>query len=127
MLQTGDLVSHFTVTNLNGDRFAYSDIWQRKNLVLVSLPHAESAASAKYVAQIVAQMSELTSDDTVCVITRDGVSGVTSPGVVIADQWGEIHHVCCGTRIDDLPSPYDLVEWLRYVRNQCPECQGEAQ
>ena len=93
MLQTGDLVFHFSVTNLSGESFDYSDIWQRKNLVLVSLPHAESAASTKYVAQVIAQMTDLTGNDTACVITRDSVSGVPSPGVVVADRWGEIHHV----------------------------------
>ena len=78
MLQTGDLVPHFTVTTFSGESFDYSDIWQRKNLVLVLLPHAESAASAK-VDKLTARMSELTGDDSACVITRDSVSGVPSP------------------------------------------------
>jgi hypothetical protein len=30
MLQTGDLVPHFTVTTLSGESFEYTDIWQRK-------------------------------------------------------------------------------------------------
>ena len=80
MLQTGDLVPHFTVTTFSGESFDYSDIWQRKNLVLVLLPHAESAASTKFVDQLTAQMSDLTGDDSACVITRDSVSGVPSPG-----------------------------------------------
>ena len=25
-----------------------------------------------------------------------------------------------------LPGPDELIEWLRYVQMQCPECQGEA-
>jgi hypothetical protein len=41
MLQTGDLIPHFTVTTFSGESFDYSDIWQRKNLVLVLLPHAD--------------------------------------------------------------------------------------
>ena len=49
MLQTGDLVPHFTVTTFSGGSFDYSDIWQRKNLVLVLLPHADSAATTKFV------------------------------------------------------------------------------
>lgn len=126
MLHTGDLVPHFTVINLSGERFAYSDIWQRKNLVLVSLAHAESVGSANYVSQLTAQMSELTGDDTACVITRDCVSGVPTPGVVVADRWGEIHDVAHATGVEDLPSPHELIEWLRYVQRQCPECQGEA-
>ena len=83
MLQTGDLVPHFTVTTFSGESFDYSDIWQRKNLVLVLLP-AESAASTKFIDQLTAKMSELTGDDSACVITRDRVSGVPSPGIVVA-------------------------------------------
>ena len=126
MLETGDLVPHFTVTTFSGESFDYSDIWQRKNLVLVLLPHAESAASTKFVDQLTDQMSELTGDDSACVITRDRVSGVPSPGIVVADRWGEIHHLAGGKTVDDLPRPDDLIEWLRYVQHQCPECEGEA-
>jgi hypothetical protein len=60
------------------------------------VPQAESTASTKFVDQLTAQMSELTGDDSACVITRDSVSGVPSPGVVVADRWGEIHHVAEG-------------------------------
>ena len=126
MLQTGDLVPHFTVTTFSGESFDYSDIWQRKNLVLVLLPHADSAATTKFVDQLTAQMSELTSDDSACVITREGVSGVQSPAIVVADRWGEIHHLADGKTVDDLPGSDDVIEWLRYVQHQCPECEGES-
>jgi hypothetical protein len=126
MLQTGDLVPHFIVTTFSGESFDYSDIWQRKTLVLVLLPHAESAASTKFVDQLTNQMFELTGDDSACVITRDRVSGVPSPGIVVADRWGEIHHVAEGKTVDDLPGPEDLIEWLRYVQHRCPECEGES-
>jgi peroxiredoxin len=125
-LQTGDLVPHFTVTTFRGENFDYSDIWQRKNLVLVVLPHAESAATTKLVDQFAARMPELTDDDSACVITRNSVSGIPSPGIVVADRWGEIHHVAEGNTVDDLPSPDDLIGWLRSVQHQCPECEGEA-
>src|SRR5688500_19094478 len=57
MLQTGDLVPHFTVTTFSGESFDYSDIWQRKNLVFVLLPHADSAATTKFVDQLTDQMA----------------------------------------------------------------------
>ena len=126
MLRTGDLVPHFTVTTLSGESFDYSDIWQRKNLVLVLLPHADSAATTKFVDRLTAPMSELTGDDSAWVITRDSVSGVQSPGIVVADRWGEIHHIADGKTVDDLPGPDDVIEWLRYVQHQCPECEGES-
>ena len=126
MLKTGDLVSHFAVTTLGGQRFAYSDIWQRKNLLLVLLSHAESAGNADYVSQLTEQLSYLTADDTACVVTRDSISGLPTPAVVVADRWGEIHHVAHAARIEDLTPPAELVEWCRFVQRQCPECEGEA-
>jgi peroxiredoxin len=48
-------------------------------------------------------------------------------GMIIADQWGEVFHVePGGTDRHDTPAPSEVVEWLRYVAIQCPECQGEA-
>ncbi len=58
------------------------------------------------------------------VVTTSAIEGVPQPGAVVADRWGEIHHV---TTIDPTaPDLDDLVEWVRFVRMQCPECQGEA-
>jgi hypothetical protein len=45
---------------------------------------------------------------------------------VVADRWGEIYYLQGADRTGDLPTPHELAEWLRYVRNECPECQGEA-
>jgi hypothetical protein len=126
MLQKGELLPHFSVASIAGDRFAYSEIMQRKNLVLVSVPHEESKGSTTYLAQFAIGTSELTGDDTACLITRDSIPGVPVPGVVVADRWGEIHHVTHAARVEDLPSFNELVDWLRYVQSQCPECEGEA-
>jgi peroxiredoxin len=126
MLQTGDLLPHFTVTTYSGETFDYSNIWQRTNLVLVLLPHGASAATTRFLDQFTSRMSELTGDDSTCVITRDSVSGVPSPGIVVADRWGEIVYVADGQTVDDLPGPDDVIEWLRYVQHQCPECEGES-
>jgi hypothetical protein len=43
MLERGDQVPHFAVTMLHGTRTDYSEIWQRRNLLLVCLP-AEAPA-----------------------------------------------------------------------------------
>jgi hypothetical protein len=31
-----------------------------------------------------------------------------------------------GAMTYSLPTPEDLLDWIRYVENQCPECEGEA-
>jgi hypothetical protein len=127
MLQARDLIPHFNVMTLSGERFVYSDIWQRKNLVLISLPQADAVASTKYVSHVMSHISELTRGDSALVITRDKVAGLPSPGVIVADRWGEIQYAADAAGADDLPSPQELVEWLQYVQSQCPECQGEAE
>jgi hypothetical protein len=74
MLKAGDLLPHFSVTTLGGEPFAYSDVWQRKNLLLVSLSHADSPGNAEYVSQLASQISALTGDDIVCVVTSDNIA-----------------------------------------------------
>jgi hypothetical protein len=89
MLERGDQVPHFAVTMLHGTRTDYSEIWQRRNLLLVCLP-AEAPAEVirRYASQLSARIHEVAQQDTACVITSDGVSDVPRPGVLVADRWG---------------------------------------
>ena len=126
MLAQGDIIPHFQVTDSQGAVVAYSSIWQRRNLVLVTLSATASQQSDDYVSQLADYMPEFRKHDAACVVTRDLVPGSPSPGVVIADRWGEIVHVSGAADIADLPGPRELLEWMEYLQNQCPECQGEA-
>lgn len=125
MLRPGDLVPHFDVTNLQGKAVSYSTIWQRRNLVLVTLPASDPDGTfTNYADQVAAEVSA--GSDTACVLTRDVVTGIPSPGIVVADQWGEIVYIGSGAQVADLPPPHELVEWVSYVQHRCPECEGEA-
>jgi hypothetical protein len=126
MLERGDLVPHFDVTTLEGDVVNYSTIWQQRILVLVTLPASESDASSFYVSQLTAHRPAFSQDDLECVITQDCVTGVPTPGVLVADRWGEIIHMVAASDVTGLPPPAELLDWVEYVRRQCPECQGEA-
>jgi hypothetical protein len=126
MLHRGDLVPHFNVTTLQGRAFDYSTIWQRRNLVLITLPASDAESSTKYLLDLAAEMPACGEYETECVITKDSVPGIASPGVVVADRWGEIVHVAIGSDVADLPPPSELFEWVTYLRSQCPECQGET-
>ncbi len=123
MLQPHDLIPHFEVTDLRGEPVRYSSIWQRKNLVLVTLPDP-GVPSQEYADRFLARGSN--QDDTAWIITRDNVAGLPGPGVVVADQWGEVVHVAHPSHVQDLPAPDELAEWVRYLQHRCPECEGEA-
>jgi hypothetical protein len=123
MLQRGDSVPHFKVKTVDGDVFDYSTIWQRKNLLLVRLLPDDNGA---YVSDLRARAAELRALETESVITRDDVSGLPAPGLLIADRWGEIVHVTSASASAQSPTPEELLGWLEYVQNRCPECEGEA-
>ena len=125
MLQPYDLLPHFEVADLGGERVSYSSIWQRKNLVLVMLPDADPP-SRNYADRLIAKVRGLNDDDTKWIVTEDRVAGVPCPSVVVADRWGEVAHVAHPTAVDGLPTPEELVEWVRYLEYRCPECEGEA-
>ena len=126
MLQPGDLIPHFSVTALDGRTVEYSTIWQRRNLVLITLPASDSASSRVYVSQLAADLPGFSDQDTEWIVTKDVVAGLARPGAVVADRWGEIVHVAAGSDVDDLPRPSELFQWVAYLQIQCPECQGEA-
>lgn len=125
-MQPREQVPHFTVRTVEGATVRYADLWQRQNLLLVQLPPEPSPDSDAVVARLQARRTELTAHDTAVVITRQPVPGAPCPGVVIADRWGEIFHAAGASSSGQLPRSSDLVEWLRYVQMQCPECQGET-
>jgi len=112
---------------VDGSSFDYGDIWQRRNLLLVALGAGPgTAADAAWLAALDAARPACESHEAVVVVTRDGVPGLTAPGVIVADRWGEVIFVETAPRIAALPTAETLVEWLRFVDHACPECEGEA-
>jgi hypothetical protein len=126
MLHRGESVPGFDVARHDGSRVSYADRWQKKNLLLVALADADDFdRSVAYARTLDERIPDLTAYETACVITRVPIPGVERPGIVIADRWGEIYFATGGP-IEDLPDADGLIEWLRFVQSQCPECQGEA-
>ena len=126
MLQRGDSVPHFEARTLEGVPFSYSTIWQHKNLLLVTIPAPVSASTSAYAAEVTARLRQFGDPDLECVITHDQVPGISTPAVVVADRWGEVVFAVETSDAADLPAPQELMEWVNYVMNQCPECEGEA-
>jgi hypothetical protein len=126
MPQRGDLVPQFDLTTLAGERVTYSTIWQRKNLVLVTLGEPESEAADRYAHELTARMADFGENATACVITRERVPGVPDTGVLVADRWGEIVRVFASSDVAELPDTREILEWINYMQSRCPECEGEA-
>ena len=120
MLQRGDSVPQFDVRTIEDRPISYSAIWQRQNLVLITLPDVQCAACAVYIAQLTAHISAFASQNSECVITRP------NPSAVVADKWGEIVYVAAASEVADLPPAQELMDWVSYLQTQCPECEGEA-
>jgi hypothetical protein len=125
-IRASDLMPMFTATNLaDTTRVDYQDVWQRKNLVLATLAEDDPTATA-YAASLSVLTASLDSLDAALIVTTTRIAGIPTPGVVVADRWGEVYYVKSASRASELPGPDELMEWVQYVRNECPECQGEA-
>jgi hypothetical protein len=125
MLQRGDQVPHFEVRTSGGELFSYASIWQHKTLVLVALP-GDSPAGARDTVEQATWDHAFGQRESVGVVTRDPVPGLQAPATLVADRWGEIVFVTETSRVDELPTSSDLLDWLDYVDRRCPECEGET-
>ena len=125
-IRAHDLMPMFTASSRDGATVDYRDIWQRKNLLLVSLRPDDPTAAA-YATSLSLVEPRLAEYDSAVIVTTTHIDGVPSPGVVVADRWGEVYYIQAADRASQLPVPDELLDWLRYVQIQCPECQGETQ
>ena len=124
VLQRGDAVPHFDVITVDRPVIRYAAIWQRRNLVLVTL--GSSDADGRYATAVANTADEFARSAAECVITHDEIAGLPAPGMLVADRWGEVVYAVTGSAVSELPSPRELVEWLEYVEHRCPECEGEG-
>jgi hypothetical protein len=118
-------VPFFELVTVDGDAVSYSTIWQRRSLVLVTLPPLR-AADDPIAARFLDRRQDFAAHDAALVVTCDPVPGLPAPGILVADRWGEIAHVAAAQDAADLPPVSDALEWLEYLQRRCPECEGEA-
>jgi hypothetical protein len=119
-LREGERVPFFSVRTLDGRSVRYSDLWQRRNLLLIALADEGSMPARAYLDELARHARILTLYATDLVVTRDRVPGMPVPGVLVADRFGEIFQVFAAPHA--LPPLSDLVESLRFMQSQCPEC-----
>ena len=123
-LQIGGAVPHFVVRGHDGSVIGYSTIWQRRNLVLVAITSAKD--SEQYVSELLRRTPAFSEHETTVVVTPGRISGLATPGLVVADRWGEIVHIVTPKAVTDLPPPTTLLQWVEAIEYRCPECEGEA-
>lgn len=122
----GTQLPHFVIRTVDGRHVDYAaELWQRANVLLVSLTPEGSGANG-FVDEIRRRADELNTGNTVTVITTESIEGVPRPSVLIADRWGEIRTVARVTREQTWPAVDDLVDTIRHIEIQCPECEGEV-
>lgn len=126
MLARGDRFPHLSIEQIDGTTFLYGDIWQRRNLVLISLAGDDRERDAAYLARLAVHDAAFRAYETAVVATRDRIAGLPAPAALVADRWGEIVAVETARDVTALPAPGDLLEWIRFVAHACPECEGEA-
>lgn len=122
----GDLVAHFTALLRDGTLFDSAEIWQRRNLLLVVLPEDTSKEVRRYAAALDDKTDAIVGFTARCVITSQPVADISPAGLVIADRWGEVYFAVSGVSVSNLPNVVEILECLRYIEHECPECQGEV-
>lgn len=129
MLRRRDGMPHFEVTTIDGERVRYADLWQHCNLVFVSVDSRDDP----YGRSLAERADDFAASETALVVSTEPITGVPTPGVVVADQWGEIAYVFDAHHPDEarqfdrrgttsLPSERELLDWVHFVRLRCPEC-----
>ena len=112
-----------SLRTIDGHTLRYADLWQHKNLILVSL--SADSAFATYAARLEHDLRSALPADTSLVISHAFVD-LPAPAILVADKWGEIHYAHTASTLAEMPDGEAILEWLTYVRMQCPECQGET-
>jgi hypothetical protein len=118
----GEQLPLFRVIDVDGREHAYADLWQRTAILLLLVrdddPH-------RYHQQVAARRSEIQSYDAAVIVARGPIAGISEPAALIADRWGEVQFSTSSTD-GTMPTLDELIDWLKYVQQRCPECEGEA-
>ncbi len=137
LIEPGDLLPDLEGRTLDGSPVRYRDLWQKKAAVVVTFGSLAHRGTAAYLEELSRHSSDFRLYDATLILRdarvtlgpSDGASASPAdlpiPSVIIADRWGEVRYV--GRLADHhLPAVDEVIEWLRFVQMECPECQGET-
>jgi hypothetical protein len=65
-------------------------------------------------------------DDEGTAVYRDleGRLAPFAPALLVADEWGEVYEAFPAGAEHKWPSPDEVLEWVRFIAIQCPECEA---
>lgn len=117
MFEPREKVVHFLVHARGGETVDYRTIWQKAQLLLVSLDDSPASDRLTTIADDLSRrQDELVSVQSRLVVTYDAVAGAPRPGVLVADRWGEVYATLDASAET---SADDLIDWLRFVQRKC--------
>ncbi|HEY8469109.1 MAG TPA: hypothetical protein VIL18_05675 [Longimicrobiales bacterium] len=94
------------------------DIWAGRPLVIVP---ASVENAARLVGSVDGVPFSVLADPDGEVRRRLGVPADRA-ALVIADRWGVVYNAVEADTARDLPPVDEVIEWVRYLATQCPEC-----
>lgn len=112
-----DRMPHISIRTIDGSTLDYTTIWQHRNMVLIVI--GDGADDEAYGARLTAATEDFRQRDAVVVITHDAIDGLSSPGNLIVDRWGQVIHATHATRVDELLPVEELLSWLDYIQSRC--------
>ncbi|HEX6134688.1 MAG TPA: hypothetical protein VFZ24_12030 [Longimicrobiales bacterium] len=58
-------------------------------------------------------------------LSRDpaGTFGIAPAALVVTDEWGEVYFSIRAGSGHEFPDPGEVIDWIRFVAIQCPECE----
>ena len=94
-----------------------------RNVVLFVVTADLSAAASPYLTPLESRLSELKPDDISLVVVNHSIDGLPLNSVIIVDRWAEIAHLeRLASDHEAWPSIADMLEWVQFIRVECPEC-----
>jgi hypothetical protein len=124
LLHAGDLLSPFVQgSTIDGRDLHYEQLWQHRNVVLFVLADHTAKGVRECISTVNDQLSKLEPRDTALLISHESSSGLPMNSLVIADRWGQIAEARrLGSDPGRWPPVSEIIEWVEFVRAQCPEC-----
>jgi hypothetical protein len=106
-------------TTFDGQRIHASDLRGRKNIVVIFLGQLSNEPVEQLLRALSLRHGEMQDEDAELIVVEQ--SRLQNAAICIADRYGEVYfsEFCSDTACT---SADNVMEWLRFIEIQCPEC-----